>query len=170
MTYYSLAKNKSGKIKQISIFRTDFGTELRSRKTDELFLKEVITFEPSAAHSQEQNGVSERAGRTIMDTTRCTISKGGIPDYLWTEIVLAMVHVKNIRPTNALSGKSPYEFYESKSPSLNHLRVLGSTVYILIHKEERKGINSKSAKFSPRAQLGILCGYDGYTIYRVFLE
>ena len=84
--------------------------------------------------------------------------------------MLAMVHVKNIRPTNALSGKSPYEFYESKPPSLNHLRVLGSTVYILIHKEERKGINSKSAKFSPRAQRGILRGYDGCTIYRVFLE
>ena len=42
-----------------------------------------------------------------MDMTRCTIIKGGIPDYLWTEIVLAMVHVKNIRPINALSDKSP---------------------------------------------------------------
>ena len=105
-----------------------------------------------------------------MNMTRYTIIKGGIPDYLWTEIVLAMVHVKNIRPTHALSGKSPYEFYESKPPSLNHLRVLGSTVYVLIHKEERRGINSKSAKFSPRAQRGILCGYDGCTIYRVYLE
>ena len=39
----------------------------------------------------------------------------------------------------------------------------------MIH-EERKGISSKAAKFSPRAQKGILCGYDGSTIYRVFIE
>ena len=105
-----------------------------------------------------------------MDMTRCTIIAGGIPDYLWTEVVLAMVHTKNVRPTNALSGKTPFEIYESKSPPLNHLRVLGSTVYVLIHEEERKGANSKSAKFLPRAQRGVLCGYDGCTIYRVFLE
>ena len=170
LTYYSLAQNKTGKSKPINIFRTDFGRELRSLKSDDWFLKEGITFEPSAPYSQEQNGVSERTGRTIMDMTRCTIIAGGIPDYLWTEVVLAMVHTKNVRPTNALSGKTPFEIYESKSPPLNHLRVLGSTVYVLIHEEERKGANSKSAKFLPRAQRGVLCGYDGCTIYRVFLE
>ena len=31
-------------------------------------------------------------------------------------------------------------------------------------------MNSKSAKFAPTAQKGILCRYDGNTIYRVFLE
>ena len=56
-----------------------------------------------------------------MDMTRCTIIEGGIPDYLWTEVVLAMVHTKNVRPTNALSGKSPFEIYESKPLSLDHL-------------------------------------------------
>ena len=169
-TYYSLAQNKTGKSKPMSVFRIDYGTELRSLKSDDWFLNEGITFEPSAPHSQEQNGVSERTGKTIMGMTRCTIIEGGIPDYLWTEVVLAMVHTKNVRPTNALSGKSPFEIYESKPLSLNHLRVLGSTVYVLVHREERVGANSKSVKFSPRAQHGILCGYDGCTTYRVFLE
>ena len=70
-----------------------------------------------------------------------------------------MVHTKNVRPANALAGKTPYEI-ENKSYNLDHLRILGSTVYVLIHGEERKGINSKAAKFSPRAQKGTLCGYD----------
>ena len=105
-----------------------------------------------------------------MDMTRCSVIAGDIPDYLWAEVVLAMVHTKNIRPTNALAGKTPYEIFEKKSPKLDHLRILGSTVYALIHKKERKGINSKAAKFFPRAQKGILCGYDRSTIYRVFME
>ena len=87
-----------------------------------------------------------------MDMTRCSVIAGDIPDNLWAEVVLAMVHTKNIRPTNALAGKTPYEIFEKKSPKLDHLRILGSTVYALIHEKERKGINSKAAKFSPRAQ------------------
>lgn len=169
-TYYSLVQNKTQKSKPIERIRTDFGTELRSGKVDSWMLNEGITFEPSASHSQEQNGVSERMGRTILDMTRCTIIEGDIPDDLWPEIVLAMVEVKNLRPTNALEGKSPYEALEDKQPRLDHLRVLGSTVYVLIHKEERQGDKSKSAKFTPRAQKGKLVGYDGHTIYRVFLE
>lgn len=169
-TYYSLAQNKTQKSKPIARLRTDFGSELRSTKVDEWMLKEGITFEPSAPYSQEQNGVSERMGRTIMDMTRCTIIGGDIPDDLWPEIVLAMVDVKNLRPTNALDGQSPYEVFEKKPPTLDHLMMIGSTVYVLIHEEERKGDKSKSAKFAPRAQKGKLVGYDGHTIYRVFLE
>lgn len=55
---------------------------------------------------------------------------------------------------------------ENEAPSLDHL----STVYMLIHEADRKGQYSKSAKFAPRAQRGMLVGYDGRTIYRVYLE
>lgn len=72
-TYYSLPQNKTQKPKPIARLRTDFGPELRSDKVDAWMLKEGITFEPSVPYSQEQNGTSERMGRTIMDITRATI-------------------------------------------------------------------------------------------------
>lgn len=169
-TYYSLAQNKSQKSKPIGMIRTDFGTELRSGASDKWMLKEGIAFEPSCPHSQKQNGILERMGRTIMDMTRSTIIGGNIPDDLWPEVVLAMVHVKNVRPTSTLNGKTPHELMEQETPTIDHLRVLGSTVYVLIHQADRKGKNSKRAKFAPRAQRGKLVGYDGKTIYRVFLE
>lgn len=81
-----------------------------------------------------------------------------------------MVHVKNLRPTSSLNGKTPHELMEKEIPTIDHLRVLGSTVYVLIHEADRKGEKSKAAKFAPRAQRGKLVGYDGKTIYRVFLE
>ena len=143
LTYYSMAQNKSGEAKLISSFRTDFGAELRSHKSDVWSLEQGITFETASPYSQDENGVAERMGRTIIDMTRCSVIAGDIPDYLWAEVVLAMVHTKNVRPTNALAGKTPYEIFE-KSPKLDHLRILGSTVYALIHEEERKGINSKA--------------------------
>lgn len=130
--------------------------------------KEGITFEPSAPYSQEQNGVSERAGRTIMDLTRATILEGNIDDDLWLELVLAMTYVKNNRPTRALQNNlSPYEAYTHELPNLSHLRILGSTVYVFLHEEER---TLKSEKWSPRALKGTLVGYDGHKIYRVHLK
>ena len=71
--------------------------------------KKGITFEPSAPYFQEQNGVSEQTGRTIMDITRATILEENIDDDLWPELVLAMTYVKNNRLTRAVQNLSPHE-------------------------------------------------------------
>ena len=102
-----------------------------------------------------------------MDMTRATILEGSLDDELWPEIVLAMTYVKNVRPTKALGGDNPYHAQQKIHPDIQHLRVLGSTVYVLLHEEERA---LKSEKWNPRALHGILVGYDGHTIYRVHIR
>lgn len=44
-----------------------------------------------------------------MDMTRATILDESIDGDLWPEIILAMTHVKNIRPTSSLEDKNPHE-------------------------------------------------------------
>ena len=69
---------------------------------------------------------------------RATILEGGMDDTLWPEIALAMTRVKNLRPTRALEGTiSPIKKQDDILPSLQHLRGLGSTVYVFLHEEER---------------------------------
>lgn len=65
---------------------------------------------------------------TIMKITRSTIIRKNTPDSLWPEIALAIVHVKNLRPTCKLDSKTLYELFKIEIPSLNHLKVLESTV------------------------------------------
>lgn len=79
----------------------------------------------------------------------------------WPEVILAMTYIKNIRPTSALNGLSPHEKLHHTPPDPTHLRVLGSTIYVLIHEEERE---LKSEKFLPRAMKGTLVGFDGVHI------
>ena len=165
-TYYSRARTLAALERPVERIRTDYGTELRATGTDNWLLEHGIEFEPSAPYSQEENGVAESTGRELYRMARAMILAGGIPDCLWPEIVLAACHMKNLRPTAALQGMSPYEAMTGKVPDLSHLRVLGSTVYVLIHEEER----IKSQKFAQRGKKGMLVGYDGTTIYRVFLE
>lgn len=78
-----------------------------------------------------------------------------------------MTYVKNLRPTKVLQGLSPYQELLKTLPNLAHLRVLGSTVYVLIYKEKRE---FKSEKFVPRTMIEKLVGFDGHTIYRIHIE
>lgn len=66
-TYHSLCRTRSKEEHPIERLRSDYGSELQSHKANDWMQKEGITFETSAPYSQEQNGVSERMERTIMD-------------------------------------------------------------------------------------------------------
>ena len=66
-----------------------------------------------------------------------------------------------------MENLSPYKVHSQEPPNLSHLRILGSTVYVLLHEEERL---MKSEKWAPRALKGVLVGYDGHTIYRVYIK
>lgn len=79
-----------------------------------------------------------------------------------------MTYLKNIRPTKALENENtPHYVQHQEDPNTSHLRILGSTVYVFLHEEERE---LKSEKWKPRALRGKLVGLDGHTIYRVYIE
>lgn len=79
-----------------------------------------------------------------MDMTRATILEGNIDDELWPEIILAMTYIKNNRPTRALpSNTTPHEAQSQEAADIFHLRVLGSTVYVFLHEEERSRKSEK---------------------------
>lgn len=86
----------------IERLRSDYGSELQSQKVNKWFTKQGKTFKISASYSQEENRISKRTRKTIMDMVSITIRQRGINDTLWLEIVLAMTHIKNLRPTRVL--------------------------------------------------------------------
>lgn len=102
-----------------------------------------------------------------MEMARASIIEGRIDDFFWPEVILAITYIKNLRPTKVLQGLSPYQELFKTLLNLAYLRVLGSTVYILIHEEECK---FKSEKFVLCALKNKLVGFDGHTIYRVHIE
>lgn len=166
--FYNLVCTCTGLDRPIERLRSDYESELQSRKVDKWLTKQEITFEPSAPYSQEENGVSKKTRRTIMDLVRATILEGGIDDTLWPGIVLAMTYIKNLRPTRALEGFiSPIEMQTQAIPDLHHLRILDSNVHVFLHEEKQ---SLKSAKWEARALRGKLVGFDGLTIYRAHIK
>jgi hypothetical protein len=84
-----------------------------------------------------------------------------------------MVHVTNCIATRVLNSKTLYQcfidnvFSEKPEhiPSVSHIRVIGYKTYVLIEKEKRV----TSEKLAPRAKVGILVGFKGHYIYRVYI-
>ena len=102
-----------------------------------------------------------------MDMTRATIFEENIDDDPWPELVLGIKHVKNNWPTRAVQNLSPYKAYTHELSNLSHLRVLGFTIYLFLHKKEQ---TLKLEKWAPRALKETLVGYNGYTIYQVHFK
>jgi transposase InsO family protein len=148
------------KIKRI---RSDNGTEFKNGPLKQWMVEVGIQWEPTVTYSPEQNGSAERNQRTLNERARAMIADSGLDKTLWPELIMTANYLRNRSPTKIL-GLTPYEAYEGTKPSLEHLRIIGSTVYTLIPKERRL----QSAKFDDRSQKCRLVGYDGESIYRVW--
>lgn len=78
-----------------------------------------------------------------------------------------MTYIKNLRPSNTLKDLSSHESLQDKLPELSYFRVLESIVYVLIYEGKRE---RSSEKFVLRALRGKIVGFDGHTIYRVYVK
>ena len=150
-------KQLGRKIKRI---RTDGGGEYLKHFERHLKAHGII-HETTAPYSAEQNGVSERANRTILERTKAILAETKLPKELWMEIASTVVHLKNRSPTTALEGKTPFEAWFGEKPNLSHLRSIGCMSHVHVPKEKRKKLDSHSRSCK-------LVGYAGTNQYRLW--
>src|SRR5438046_4492284 len=72
--------------------------------------------EPSAPYTQNQNGVSERKIRSIVEKARCMLHDASLGARFWAEAVSTAVYLLNRSPTRARS-----EEHTSELQSLTNL-------------------------------------------------
>ena len=114
----------------------------------------------SAPYSPEQNGVSERFNRTIINKVRAMLISSGVGKPLWGEAIQAATYIHNRTPNSSLQGYiSPYEARTGDKPDISTIRTFGSIAY----KREPKEL---LRKLDPRATQYILVGY-GSNQYRL---
>lgn len=158
----------------VRTLRTDNGGEWSSKDFAAWLTKKGIRHETSVPHTPEQDGVSERAIRTVTEGTRSClhddpsepeldeesvkdgtdklIKESRLPTYLWAEAAAFTVYALNRVLTKA-SPVTPYEAWYHKKPNLKNLRTFGSIAYVHIPKPERKKLDRKS----------IRCVFVGYS-------
>lgn len=137
----------------VHTLRADNGGEFVNQSLKTWLSDRAIRIETSAPYSPEQNGVSERANRTIMEGARSLIYAKHLPLELWGEAIACTVYSLN-RVCNSTSPLTPYENWYGKKPDISHFRIFGSTAFIHVPKAERRKLESKSFK----------CYFVGYSL------
>lgn len=140
--YTSMAENHFDR--KIARIRCDNGGEYVSNDFSEYCKANGVTMEKTIPYTPQQNGVSERLNRTILDRARAMVHDAGVTKRLWGEAVQAAVYVINRSPTAALQKKTPYEMWYGHKPDVSKLRIWGSKAYSFIPKEKRTKLDARS--------------------------
>ena len=163
---------------EVKIVRSD--NEMNRIKTKKWFNQQGIDFECCAPETHEQNGISERMGRLIMEKARAMRLSAKLPHALWKEIVATAAYLYNRTPRHPLAWKSPYETLNEhvmtsegvtgpRKPILHHLRAYGCKAFTLIKSKGDPDYPGKLRKLAPKAHIGYLVGYESTSIYRVWI-
>lgn len=80
---------------KIKVLRSDNGHEYLSIQVDELLKHEGIARQTSTPYTPQQNGVVERANRTIVEMARSMLHSQGLGYEFWAEAVVNAMYTRN---------------------------------------------------------------------------
>lgn len=124
--------------------RSDNGTEFVNNKMSNLFSSLGIIHQTTCVYTPQQNGISERKQRHLLNVARGLLFQSGIPLSMWPECILTAACLINRLPFSVLSEKSPFELVYGQKPKLSHLRCFGCLCFSYV-------LNN-SDKLSPRSE------------------
>jgi transposase InsO family protein len=130
----------------IKSLRSDRGGEYTSTEFNDFCSSQGIKRQLTAAYTPQQNGVSERKNRTLLNMVRSMIAARGVPKKFWPEAILWATYVMNRSPTHAVKDITPEEAWSGMKPSVKHFRVFGCVAHVHIPDAHRKKLDIKSTR------------------------
>ena len=148
----------------VKVLRSDNGGEYTSNNFTKFCAEMGISHKFTVPYCPQQNGVSERKNRTIMEKARSMLHQAKLPLEFWAEACRTAVYLLNRSPTTALKNETPFERLVGTKPDITHLKVFGCVSYVHVP-------NSKRRKLDAKARKAIFVGYPpgvkGYKLYNL---
>ncbi|KAI0501901.1 hypothetical protein KFK09_016846 [Dendrobium nobile] len=152
INFIKLIENQTNhKVKTI---RTDGGGEYMHHQLQQYFTSKGIQHQVSCAYTPEQNGVSERKHRHILEMARTMLQTASIPHHFWHEAVTTVVYLINRLPSHTIKCKSPIQLMFNKDLDYDHLRTFGCACFPSLPPHT-------STKLQPNS---VLCVFMGYSV------
>lgn len=104
-------------------------------------------------YTPQQNGVAERANRTLVEMARCIMLQASLPESLWAEAINTATFLRNRCATKSLDGITSFETWTQRKPYVGFFRTIGGKT-IALNK------NRKGKKFQPKKEEYVLVGYS----------
>ena len=124
-------------------------------------MAEGIKKEHIVHHTPQQNGVTERKNRIMVEATKAMLFDQGLPLFLWAEAYKTAVYIQNSCPHTALGRKTPEEVFTGTRQAVSDIHIIGSVRYCHVHADNRKTLD-------PSGEKGLLVGYN--EISKAYIE
>ncbi|GKD02207.1 putative ribonuclease H-like domain-containing protein, partial [Tanacetum coccineum] len=151
--FFLATKDETSGILKTFIIEIENETELKNSVMNQFCEIKGIKREFSVARTPQQNGISERKNRTLIEATRTMLVDSNLPTTVWAEAVNTTCYVLNrvldIKPHN----KTPYELICGRTPLIDFMKPFGCPVTILNTKDHL-------GKFDGKADEGFFVGYS----------
>jgi hypothetical protein len=107
---------------KIETLRSDNGGECTSQAFSKFLQAHNVSNELTVPYTPQENGVFDRANRTIVEQARAMLHDVDLPIRFWAKAVSTAIYLKNRSPRSALpNGLLPQELWTGRKPSLSHL-------------------------------------------------
>ena len=138
----------------IKALQSNCGGEYLSKAFDQ-HLKKKGTIRRLTVHdTPEQDGVSERLNRTVVERARSMLFDSQLPKRCWAEAVSHAVWLKNRTSTCALPGnKTPHDMVHGEPPNMSNIRQFGCKAWVLLEAKDQSKLDAKVDE-------GRFVGYD----------
>jgi hypothetical protein len=90
------------------------------------------------------------------------LKAAGMPGRFWGEEVMMVVYLLNCSPTHSVDGKTPYQAWHGKKPTVHHLRVFGCVAYMKITRPHLTKLDDRELKM---VFIGYEPGSKAYLLY-----
>jgi transposase InsO family protein len=147
--------------KKIGTLVTDNGGEFVNATMGQVLEKDSTRHQTTQPYTPQQNGIAERSNRTVFDMVRTMLLSSGLPKCYWGEAFNTAIYVINRSPTKSLQGRTPFEVWYGRKPSLRHLRVFGCLAYAHVPKQKRSKLEAHGMKC---VMLGYASTQRGYQL------
>ncbi|GJW35817.1 retrotransposon protein, putative, ty1-copia subclass [Tanacetum coccineum] len=148
--------------KTIKSLRSDRGGEYMSQEFLDHLKEHGIISHRTPSYTPQNNGVSERRNRTLLDMVRSIMSQTTLPKSFWDYALETATRILNMVPTKKVA-KKPYEVWHGQAPKLSYLKVWGCEALV------KRDTLTKPDKLDPTAFRCIFVGYPketiGYSFY-----
>ena len=138
--------------RSVKALRSDNGREYVNGEFNEFLVKNGIARQLTVPYSPQQNGVAERANRTLVEMARSMLVESKMSQNLWAEAVNTAVYIRNRCTTKICGDKTPYEMWFGRKPTVQHFKVFGSTAVAL----NKAG----TPKFKAKGETFVMVGYS----------
>ncbi|UYV66742.1 hypothetical protein LAZ67_4002742 [Cordylochernes scorpioides] len=125
---------KGTKIKRI---RSDNGGKFTNRQLSSYLIEKGIEHQFTTFYSPSQNGIVERANRSLIEGTRALLIESQLPPKFWAEAMNTYSYIKNRTPHKRNDKTTPEELFTGKKPTIKHLKVFGCRAEYWIPKFKR---------------------------------